>query len=214
MQISEKTMSIMKSFSNINQSLVIKKGNQIRTISPQKTVLATATVDEKFEQEACFYELNQFLSAASLFETPEYAFNGESCEISDGDNRIRIFYASQDLVVTPPNKNLDLDADLSFELSESVLKQTMQSAGVLGAPNWCVVVTDGNVFIEVTDVKNSTSNSYRAKVGTTDTDDATYVFRFDNIKVMAGTYTVDISKKGISKWSNDTLEYYIATETK
>ncbi len=90
----------------------------------------------------------------------------------------------------------------------------MQSAAILGSPNLCVIVEGGEVFISVTDVKNSTANSYRAHVGSASSEDTTFTFRMDNVKVMPGAYTVEISAKGISRWSNDTLEYFIATETK
>ena len=39
MKISTETLNILKNFSTINSSLVVKQGNTIRTISPAKNIL-------------------------------------------------------------------------------------------------------------------------------------------------------------------------------
>jgi hypothetical protein len=72
MNISDNTLSVLKNFSGINQNLAVKSGNKIRTISPQKTVMAVAQVEDKFDSPFAIYDLNQFLSAVSLFEKPNF----------------------------------------------------------------------------------------------------------------------------------------------
>ena len=63
MNISDNTLSVLKNFSSINQNLAVKSGNKIRTISPQKTVMAVAQVEDKFDSPFAVYDLNQFLMA-------------------------------------------------------------------------------------------------------------------------------------------------------
>ena len=50
-QFSDETMSVLKNFSQINPSLLFRPGDMIRTISPQKTVMAAATVSENFDSQ-------------------------------------------------------------------------------------------------------------------------------------------------------------------
>ena len=50
MQLSESTLSVLKNFSTINPNLVFKQGNQIKTISVAKNILATATITETFRK--------------------------------------------------------------------------------------------------------------------------------------------------------------------
>jgi hypothetical protein len=48
MKLSEKTLSLLKNFSGINQSILFKKGNKLRTISVMKNILAEVEVEEDF----------------------------------------------------------------------------------------------------------------------------------------------------------------------
>ena len=48
MQITNNTFEVLKSFTSINPSIYINTGNIIKTISPQKTIIARADVDESF----------------------------------------------------------------------------------------------------------------------------------------------------------------------
>ena len=46
MKLSDKTLTLLKNFSTINQSILFKKGRSLRTISVMKNILAEATIDE------------------------------------------------------------------------------------------------------------------------------------------------------------------------
>ena len=74
MKLSNETVSVLKNFSTINQNLVIKGGNKIATMSAMKNIVAKAEVLEEFPQEFAIYDLNEFLSAISLFSKPELEF--------------------------------------------------------------------------------------------------------------------------------------------
>ena len=66
MKLSEKTLSLLKNFGSINQSILFKEGNKLRTISVMKNILAEATVTEEFSKDFGIYDLNQFLNGLSL----------------------------------------------------------------------------------------------------------------------------------------------------
>ena len=76
MKLSDKTINLLKNFSSINQSILIKEGNSIRTISVMKNILAEAKVPEEFPKDFGIYDLNQFLNAvSSLHVNPELDFS-------------------------------------------------------------------------------------------------------------------------------------------
>tara|TARA_B100000424_G_scaffold259619_1_gene242667 strand:- start:377 stop:1027 length:651 start_codon:yes stop_codon:yes gene_type:complete len=216
MNISGNTISVLKNFSSINQSLVVDAGNTIRTISPQKTVMAVAEVDDTFDSSFAIYDLNQFLSAVSLFEKPDYEFEDKSVVVANGTSSIRYFFADRNMVTTPPEKAINLpDVKVEFELSSENFKKTMAAASVLQSPHWSVVGDSSEIAIEVGDVKSDTSNKYRVVVGKTD-EDFKLVFKVDNLKLMENDYTVRVSSKGISHFATEkgALEYFIATESR
>ena len=74
MKLSDKTLSVLKNFSSINQSILFKEGNKLRTISVMKNILAEATVTEEFSKDFGIYDLNQFLNGLSLHASPELDF--------------------------------------------------------------------------------------------------------------------------------------------
>ena len=66
MKLSNKTLEVLKNFSNINQNILIEEGNVVRTISTMKNILGSATITESFPIEFGIYDLNEFLGVMSL----------------------------------------------------------------------------------------------------------------------------------------------------
>ena len=65
MKLSESTVNLLKNFSSINQSILFKAGNKLRTISVMKNILVEANVAEEFDKDFGIYDLNQFLNGLS-----------------------------------------------------------------------------------------------------------------------------------------------------
>ena len=61
MKLSEQTVNILKNFSDINQNILVKSGNQLQTMSTMKNILGTAEVSETFPRDFGIYDLNEFL---------------------------------------------------------------------------------------------------------------------------------------------------------
>ena len=51
MRLSDKTLMLLKNFSTINQSILFKQGNSLRTISVMKNILAEATIEEDIPKD-------------------------------------------------------------------------------------------------------------------------------------------------------------------
>ena len=64
--ISKETIDILKNFSSINKSIVIKPGNTIRTLSVNKNILASAKIEESISEQISIYDLSSFLGCLSL----------------------------------------------------------------------------------------------------------------------------------------------------
>ena len=216
MNISDNTLSVLKNFSSINQNLAVKSGNKIRTISPQKTVMAVAQVEDTFDSPFAIYDLNQFLSAISLFENPSFTFEDKNVIVANGKSSINYFYADESMIMTAPDRDIELpDTLVEFKLPTDIFKSTIQAASVLQAPNWSVVGNGSIIEIVVGDVKNNTSNNYRVKVGQT-SEEFDITFKVENLKMMQRDYNVAVSSKGISHFTTEKgdLSYFVATETR
>ena len=91
MKLSIDTLSVLKNFASINQGIMFKKGKTLRTVSPQKNVMAEATVSDEFPTDFGVYDLNNFLSVLSLHkEEPTIDFQDNNVLISVLQGRSKI----------------------------------------------------------------------------------------------------------------------------
>ena len=56
--ISNDTLSVLRNFSSINPNVVLKPGQEVKTISEAKNILAVADIAEDFPTEMGIYDLN------------------------------------------------------------------------------------------------------------------------------------------------------------
>ncbi len=215
MQLSDKTLNLLKNFAGINQSILFKQGKTIRTISVMKNILAEVNIDEEFERDFGIYNLNEFLNAMSLYQDPQLDFKNESyvC-IREGKTRSKYFFADPAVIVTPPDKSITLPSeDVGFELNTQQLDKLLKAAAVYGVPDLSVIGENGVVKIVVRDKKNNTSNDYAVVVGETSASFCLN-FKVENIKILPGSYNVTISSKLLSRFVSEdkNLVYYIALE--
>ena len=216
MKIGQKTISLLKNFSSINQSLYVARGNVLRTMSEMKSVIAEVEVQEMFPQDFCIYNLNQFLGVISLFEEPDLEFEtSHVCVKGNNGSSSKYFYADKATIRSiPPDKTFVLpDVVVEFSVSENVIKSIMQAANVLQLPEIAIVGDGSTISIQTTNVKNNTSNSFHYNVGES-TKKFKMVFKVENIKMMAGSYQVSISSKKITQFksADSTLVYTIVNE--
>jgi hypothetical protein len=217
MQLSSDTREVLKNFSTINQNLLVKSGNTINTMSAMKNIVAKATIPDTFSDEFAIYDLHEFLSALSLFKSPSLEFTDKSVKLNEegGGSSLNYFFSDPSVVTTPKTEITMPTVDVEFTFTQDTFNQIQKASAVLGVPD--VVLrgtTGGDVLLTVTDRKNETSNDFAIKVGENSPSDFTHYFKVENLKLLAGDYKVEVSSKGISRFTNMTkpIEYFIALE--
>jgi len=215
MKLSESTLSLLKNFSTINQSILFKQGTKLRTISVMKNILAEATINEELPKDFGIYDLGQFLNGLSLHNSPDLDFENDGhVVIKEGRSRSKYFFADPSVIITPPEKTLNLPSeDVTFELSTEQLDKLLKAAAIYQLPDLAVVGANGVVKIVVRDKKNETSNDFAITVGETDKQ-FSFNFKVENIKILPGNYEVVVSSKLLSRFrsKNQDLTYFIALE--
>jgi len=226
MIISSDTIDILKNYAEINQSLLFKQGSVLKTINEQTNVLAKVTLSESFPNDFAIYDLNKFLGVLSLFYDPQLEFKQTSVVIQasrDGNNYVvgdqiaEYQFANKSLFEEEEKilaKDINLPSiDAQFELQEKYLSQLMRAAAVMSLPE-IAVLSDGNkMSIRAIDSKSSI-DSFSVDLGTSSTE-FKMIFKIENIKLMKGSYNVQLSNQGLGHFSHlhKSLEYWIATET-
>jgi len=215
MKLSDKTINLLKNFSDINQSILFKKGNKLRTISVMKNIMAEADIQEDFPKDFAIYDLTQFLRGMFLHNQPELDFGNDGhVVIREGKTRSKYFFADPSVIVVPPEKSLTLPTmDVEFELAAEQLEKIRKAVLAFQLPDLSVIGGSGVVKLVVHDKKNDTSNDFQVLVGET-SETFCYNFKVENIKVIPGDYKVSISSKLLSKFVNTDydLTYFIALE--
>lgn len=215
MKLSESTVSLLKNFSSINQSILIKEGQKLRSISVMKNILVEANVAEEFPKDFGIYDLNQFLNGLSLHSSPDLDFERDQyVVIKEGKSRSKYFFADPSVIVAPPEKGITLPSeDVCFELTSQQLEKLKKAASVYQLPDVSAIGENGVIKLVSRDKKNDTSNDFSIIVGETDTD---FVFNFkeENLKIIPGNYNVVVSSKLLSRFSNQNIDvrYFIAME--
>ena len=203
MKLSDNTLSVLKNFSTINQSILFKQGNRLRTISVMKNILAEATIEEELPKDFGIYDLSQFLNGLGLHQSPDLDFEDDSyVVIKEGRMRSKYFFADPNVIITPPEKPIELPSeDVTFDLSTDQLDKLLKAAGIYQLPDLSVVGENGVVKVLVRDKKNDTTNDFAITVGETE---STFIFNFkvENIKILPGTYHVVVSQKLLSRFSS------------
>ena len=219
MKLSKHTLNMLKNFSDINMSIEIKEGNILRTVSVQKNILAQAELEDSFPQDFAIYELNRFLGAVSLFDDPEFQFNGKSANIGTTKHSVDYVYCDPSMIVTPPENNITFpDPEVKFTLSQDSLSQVMKASNVLGTPE--IAIEGGphpndSIRIKALDVNNDSTDTFQVVLDEKSGHTFRFVFKTENMKMIPGNYDIEISSKGISHFSlqGTELQYWIATES-
>ena len=215
MKLSDNALAILKNFAGINNSILVKQGNKLRTISVAKNILAEAEIKEDFPRDFAIYDLNQFLNGLSLHQDPDLDFNQDSyLSIKEGKRRVKYFFADPNVIISPPEKEITLPSqDVCFQLDSVTLEKLTKAAAVYQLPDMSAIGKNGVVKLVVRDKKNDTSNEYAIVVGET-SDEFEFNFKVENIKIIPGAYEVVVSSKLLSQFTNTqhNLKYYIALE--
>jgi len=215
MKLSDNALAILKNFAGINNSILVKEGNKLRTISVAKNILAEAEIKEEFPRDFAIYDLNQFLNGLSLHQDPDLDFQQDTyLSIKEGKRRVKYFFADPNVIIAPPEKDITLPTqDVCFQMDSVTLEKLVKAAAVYQLPDLSAIGEAGVIKLVVRDKKNDTSNEYAIVVGETDKE-FTFNFKVENIKIIPGAYDVVVSSKLLSQFTNTqhNLKYYIALE--
>ena len=217
MKLSEQTLDTLKNFANINTNILIKTGNELSTISTMRNIFAKAEITEEFTNEFGIYDLNEFLSVVTSLDKPELKLEDKFMTIaSEGSkSKAKYFYSDPSVIVSPTKEVTMPEADVTFTLSESNLKELLKMAAILHTPDLALVGTNGgNISLTVCDKKNSTCNTFSLDIAEGATADFKFYFKVENMKMLSGDYDVQVSSKSISHFQHKKLpiQYWIALE--
>lgn len=217
MKLSENTLSVLKNFAAINSGTVLKVGKTQKTISPEKSILVEAILDDDLPTEFGIYDLNQFLGNVTTLKNPNLTFTKDSVTIDDGELALTYHACSPNLIITPPDKELVLKSvDVKFSMTNATFQKLLKVATMNSLPNLSVLGKDGQLSLKIHERANDTSNYGSIKIGEYAGKDFTATFKTENLKLLPDEYNVEIQSGAFAKFENvaGNLKYWIALESK
>ena len=215
MNISSETLDILKNFSEINNSILINPGNELKTMSPLKNVLARVKLKDKFPKQGGIYNLSEFIGVVSAMESPSLDFNEVAVKLKSSKGTLKYFYSDPSTIVYP-EKDIEMpDADIEFEVTADDYASIMKMALTLNLSDIMVkgCSKSKKIYLCTLDRKSDTSNDFSVEVGDTEKDFNLY-FKAENFKMVKGDYKVRVTSKCIAHFTHesDDLEYWVALE--
>lgn len=213
MKFSNDTLTILKNFSQINQSIMFKPGNKVRTIHPQRTVLAEAKITEDITQQAGVYDLSRFIGVLSMASDPEIDFGSDRFTISSSNGGETSYtYTAENMIVTPPDKEIKIpNVEATVFVSSRVLDEVTKAANILNLPEISFKAENGVIWVSATDSKTPTSDSHKVKIQEgVDCQDFELIVQRDNLRLLPGDYDVSLSTSGMAHFKSDKVQYWIA----
>ena len=217
LSLTPQTTSVLKNFSTINGSIMIREGNVLKTISVGENMIAQYTSPEMFPKTCGIYDLGQFLMGLSLFQDPGLNFdNDEYVTIRGGRRSAKYYFSDPEITLkSAPNKDVNFPgADIQFSLTQEDLSGLQKAANIYSLPDLVFRSEGGEIALELRDNGNDTSNGYSQTVVGDTTGDYELTIKVENIRLHPGDYSVKVSKHLISEWKHQNLDlsYYIALE--
>ena len=218
MKFSNETANILKNFSMINPSIAFKKGNALATMSPQKSIMARAMLDDEFPADGAIYDLSRFLGVVSLFETPTYVFKENQLEISGNGKSVNYTFADPSMIVTPTKESIDIpEPDLDINIVWDQMNAVLRAANIMQLPE-ISITGDEEITLEAINSNDPTSDKYTQSLGPNDTNHKfKFIFKTENMKLMSYDYHCKITSAGISQFTSRNeagpeITYWIAVE--
>ena len=150
MKLSDNTRNILKNFSQINQSLLFKQGTVLRTVTEEKTLYGEATIAEEIPRDFAVHDLQQLLSALSMFNDPTIDVREDCLYISDGVMNLQYLYCDPETIVTPPDKKMNIPAQIAeLTIDQNQYSQIKKAAATLNSEYYWFYIEDGGIRIGV-----------------------------------------------------------------
>src|SRR6266487_1260276 len=216
-KLSPRTKMILKNFSRINPALLFRPGQELRTVSPNKDLVAVAKITETIPARFVIYDLNRFLKWIGdgdhvLIPHEDYL------EIKGTDASYKYHFTPENMVLSAPEKDLEIELVITrFELPNVDLQKAIKVLSISSHPEVRFTRENNILTLESNDPQKINLDLYSNELSNDDKG-MNFKARLKIEKLMAlfpTDYMVSIVSLGDSECATfqnegDTIKYYVA----
>lgn len=218
--LSDRTINILKVFSGINSSIVLKPGKVLQTLAEDKSVYAEAEISEDFPYEVGISQLKDFIKLLTLQkkQVPLIEFGEEELIITQGQSSLKYVFEKPELINSPKGRPKKTDDLIAFELTWDHLKYILTLVTAMGFDQLCIRVENGEISFEAKDdtkrfgPASQFNNKLELSNGSINKDIRILMFfKIDNLKKLEHTdYVITLFNERRGMFKSDTgIEYHI-----
>lgn len=206
MQLSEQTVTILRNFSQINNSIHIDEEGFLKTKSANSSsIIAIAEIQEKFP-DMSIYSLNEFIGAMSLLNQEKISFKFTKEYIMMNDDKVKINYRLSDpshilsKCKAAENYKAFNDFNGSFEMNLDTLSTIQKAARVLNADTLIITMKNDKGTITLQNSDMPLNNSFEIEIDGTGSGQISV--SIDNLLVVNSDYVIEFSNDKVMKLTN------------
>lgn len=217
MKLSAETVSFLKTFALINNSIFIDEAGVLKTKTPNAAnIIGIAQIDETLP-ELAIYSLDEFLGSMSLFdpENIEFEFSDEYIKMNEGKMKINYRLSDPEHILTKCKESKMYDAfkdfDCTFKLPVDQLTSIQKAARILKADACVINMDDGEGTISLINSELPMANSFEINVQGTGSGEAKIFV--DNLIITQSNYTCNVASNKVVKFTSDDFPVYFMLAT-
>ena len=221
--LTDSTQRILKNFSNIATSMLLREGTEQKTMNPSKSVLAITQFEKPWPQETAVYQLPELLSNLSAYVDPVLEFDEKNFIVRGSQSPSHVIYPYSDpsVVVAPPSKTFDMeDPYADFVLPASAVAEIKKLSSINNLPTIAIEANarDGTIVVKPHDEKNPGSRVYSYPVHSNKdhitllTNDVSFLFKREHFDLlMDGEYKILVGAWAFVclKHTTESVSYFI-----
>jgi hypothetical protein len=160
MDISKRTLGVLKLFASVNENLLFKAGKIQRTITTDEGVFIEAEIEEDLPKDFPVCGLGTFIRNLEISPDTTFELGDKVITIKTGTTNLRYGYGAAALIKSPPAKSLVVPDDATVVNIESTeLAMIMKIAEINSLPHIKLGSDGKDFYLMALDAKNQDSVS-------------------------------------------------------
>lgn len=224
MKLSKHTIEILRNFSLIYQSLVVKEPKYLITTSENLSVTAVSAIEENLPNFAIF-RVQDFLNSINLFDNIEdvdFEFKEKWIQIKSGKNRIKFITTHPTLIKNSGDIKTSKDYlefnkfSSGFTITWSNIQRIKKAASILFSnvnTNLTTILlkiksVNGKAIINLETNEDFLQNNYELIIDNVEGDNIDIKLPVSSLLLFKGDYKVQIFEKRMAKFSHTDLDLF------
>lgn len=217
MELSKRTLAVLKLFSSVNENLVFKPGKTQRTIATDEGIFVEAEIDEEIPREFSICGLATFLRNLEMADKTTLELDVKTYKVYADTSMSQFGYGSPALIKSPPDKSLDIPAGVVVvPITKDKLALVIKIAEINSLPNIGIGSDGTNFYLSAFDSKNPDSAKTNVKLDVTpEPGSSTWneTFSFERFtKLSQANYEAKVVSGKFVAFVGDRLSFIIAVE--